>query len=57
MKKKLKTFMKQCKRILTIATKPSKEEYLSYSKIIAIGVLALGLFGFIIYIIFSYAGV
>ncbi len=57
MKKKLKTFLKQCKRILTIATKPGKDEYLSYSKIIAIGVFALGLFGFIFYLIFSYLGV
>ncbi len=57
MNKKLKTFLKQCKRILTIATKPGKDEYFSYSKIIAIGVLALGLFGFIFYLIFSYLGV
>ncbi|RLJ00789.1 MAG: protein translocase SEC61 complex subunit gamma [Candidatus Aenigmatarchaeota archaeon] len=57
MKKKLKTFLKQCKRILAIATKPGKDEYFNYSKIIAIGVLALGLFGFIFYLIFSYLGV
>jgi protein transport protein SEC61 subunit gamma-like protein len=51
---KLKIFLKQCKRILTIATKPDKEEYISYSKIIAIGVLLLGAFGFILYTIFYF---
>jgi protein transport protein SEC61 subunit gamma-like protein len=50
---KIKPFIKQCRRILTIATKPDKEEYISYSKIIAIGVLILGIFGFIIYAIFT----
>lgn len=52
--KKIKSFLKQCRRILTIATKPDKEEYISYSKIIAIGVLLLGVFGFILYIIFYF---
>ncbi|MCK4429583.1 MAG: protein translocase SEC61 complex subunit gamma [Candidatus Aenigmarchaeota archaeon] len=51
---KLKSFLKQCRRILTIATKPSKEEYIDYSKVIAIGVLFLGVFGFILYIIFRF---
>ena len=51
---KLKPFLKQCKRILTIATKPDKAEYISYSKIIAIGVLLLGVFGFILYTIFYF---
>jgi len=53
---KTKQFLKQCRRILTIATKPDKEEYINYSKIIAIGVLLLGAFGFIIYVIFYFLG-
>ncbi len=54
MRKKLKLFLKQCRRILTIATKPDGEEYISYSKIIAIGVLLLGAFGFVLYFIFYF---
>ena len=51
--KNLKLFCKQCRRILTIATKPDKEEFVGYSKIIALGVLILGLFGFVIYTLFA----
>ena len=54
---RLKSFTKQCKRILTIASKPDKEEYINYSKIIALGVLVLGVFGFIIYILFALSGI
>ncbi|OYT43040.1 MAG: protein translocase SEC61 complex subunit gamma [Candidatus Aenigmarchaeota archaeon ex4484_56] len=51
---KLKSFIKQCRRILTIASKPSKEEYMEYTKVITIGVLLLGAIGFILYAIFSF---
>ena len=52
MLEKLKLFFKQCRRIMAIAVKPDKDEYIGYSKIIALGVLILGLFGFVIYALF-----
>jgi len=39
---------------MSIATKPDKEEYINYAKIIAIGVFLLGMMGFILYVIFYY---
>ncbi|MGC9311008.1 MAG: protein translocase SEC61 complex subunit gamma [Candidatus Aenigmatarchaeota archaeon] len=49
---KLKSFVKQCRRILTIATKPGKTEYFGLSKVVAAGVLLLGVVGFILYLVF-----
>jgi len=54
MMEKIRSFLKQCRRIMSIATKPDKEEYINYAKIIAIGVLLLGMLGFILYVIFYY---
>ncbi|MCD6274556.1 MAG: protein translocase SEC61 complex subunit gamma [Candidatus Aenigmarchaeota archaeon] len=51
---KIRSFLKQCRRIMSIATKPDKEEYINYAKIIAIGVFLLGMMGFILYVIFYY---
>lgn len=57
MLKRVKSFLNQSKRILTVASKPDKEEYVNYSKVIALGVLVLGVFGFIIYTIFTLSGI
>jgi protein transport protein SEC61 subunit gamma-like protein len=48
---KFKSFLKECKRVLSITKKPDKEEYLSIVKITGIGILAIGLIGFIINLI------
>lgn len=45
---KLKSFLGQCKRVWIVLKKPSKEEFRTISKISAIGILAIGLVGFII---------
>lgn len=45
---KIKSFFAQCRRVWTILKKPSKEEFKTISKISAIGILAIGLVGFII---------
>jgi protein translocase SEC61 complex gamma subunit len=50
---KLKSFAKQCKRILTIATKPGKKDYIALAKVIAAGVAILGIFGFLMHMLFS----
>jgi len=44
----LKSFFAQCGRVWTLLRKPSREEFRSISKISGIGILALGLLGFII---------
>ncbi|MBC7085423.1 MAG: protein translocase SEC61 complex subunit gamma [Methanomethylovorans sp.] len=37
-------------RVLKLAKKPSREEFLTIAKVAGIGILAIGIMGFIIYI-------
>lgn len=48
---KIKERLENYKRVLKIATKPSKEEFLSTVRICTIGILVIGLIGFLIYLI------
>ncbi|MBS3083913.1 protein translocase SEC61 complex subunit gamma [Candidatus Pacearchaeota archaeon] len=48
---KLKSFIVQCVRVWHILKKPTKQEFLMISKISALGILAIGLVGFLIGII------
>lgn len=41
-------FLSNCKRVLRVARKPSKDEYLQIAKVTGIGILLVGLIGFII---------
>ncbi len=50
---KIKEFLEKCKRVLNVAKKPSKEELKQVAKISALGILAIGLIGFIIGLIFT----
>jgi len=50
-------FIKQCERVLKIANKPTKEEYMTGIKITTIGILLIGTIGFLIYLIFNIFGV
>ena len=43
-----KSFITQCVRVWHILKKPTKEEFLMISKISALGILAIGLVGFLI---------
>ncbi len=45
---KLKSFIIQCTRVWRVLKKPTKQEFLMISKISALGVLAIGLVGFLI---------
>ena len=45
---KIKSFVVKCKRVWLVLKKPSKEEYKTIAKVAAIGVLLLGLLGFLI---------
>ena len=43
--------IKDCKRVLKVSRKPDKQEYLEFSKIVAIGIAIIGVGGFIIVLI------
>ncbi|MBS3073722.1 protein translocase SEC61 complex subunit gamma [Candidatus Pacearchaeota archaeon] len=50
---KFKEFVGKCVRVFNVAKKPTKNELKQVSKISALGILAIGLLGFIIGIIFT----
>ena len=44
-------FIKDAKRVLKVSRKPDKEEYFDFAKITALGILVIGVIGFVIVII------
>ena len=48
---RIDNFIKDSKRVLKVARKPDKEEYLQFAKVTAIGVVIIGLVGFVIVIV------
>jgi protein transport protein SEC61 subunit gamma-like protein len=44
----LRKFFYECKRVLRVARKPDKEEYLDIAKVTGLGILLIGLIGFVI---------
>ncbi|MBU5678610.1 MAG: protein translocase SEC61 complex subunit gamma [Candidatus Aenigmatarchaeota archaeon] len=52
-KDRIKSFILQCKRVLLVASKPNKEEFRQAVKITGIGIVILGLIGFIIFLVFQ----
>ena len=48
---RLDKFVKDSKRVLKVARKPDKDEYLQFAKVTAIGVVIIGIIGFVIVII------
>jgi protein translocase SEC61 complex gamma subunit len=50
---RLKSFLLQCSRVWTVLRKPNMHEVKMVSKISAIGILAIGLMGFVISIIMN----
>jgi len=51
---KLKSFTSQCVRVWHLLRKPTKEEFITVSKISAIGLGLIGVLGFVIAIIMSF---
>ncbi|MBI5072749.1 protein translocase SEC61 complex subunit gamma [Candidatus Woesearchaeota archaeon] len=45
---KIKIWIMEYKRVLTVTKKPTKEEFLTVVKISALGILVIGLIGFVI---------
>jgi protein transport protein SEC61 subunit gamma and related proteins len=50
---KLNDFFKSSKRIFLIAKKPTNKEFWTMAKIIGLGMVIIGLIGFIVKLIFS----
>lgn len=47
---------RDCKRVLKVARKPDSEEYFEFSKITALGILIIGIIGFVIVLICQLIG-
>ena len=47
---------KDCKRVLKVARKPDGSEYLDISKITALGIVVIGVIGFVIVLISQLIG-
>lgn len=48
---KLKEFIKECKRVLLVTKKPTKDEFKNIVKVSGIGLLIIGFIGFIIQVL------
>ncbi|MDY5615193.1 protein translocase SEC61 complex subunit gamma [Methanobrevibacter boviskoreani] len=53
----LQNFNKEAKRVLRVARKPDDEEYTNFAKVTGIGIILIGLIGFIIVLIGQLIGI
>ena len=51
---KINKFLQSSRRILSISQKPGKKEFWLMSKIIGIGIILIGVIGFLIKVIFNF---
>ena len=49
-------FIKQCRRVLIISKRPDRDEYQNVAKITGIGILIIGVIGFIITLVAQLLG-
>jgi protein transport protein SEC61 subunit gamma and related proteins len=54
---KLRTFVKECRRVLQVTKKPDMEEFKAIVKVTGLGMLAIGLIGFLITIVGKLLGI
>lgn len=50
------SFIKQCQRVLRVSKKPDRDEYINVSKVTGIGIIIIGVVGFVISIIAQLLG-
>ena len=48
---RLDKFVKDSKRVLKVARKPDKDEYFDFAKVSTLGIIVIGLIGFVIFLI------
>ncbi len=49
-------FIQNCKRMFQVARKPDRDEYLQVAKITGLGIILIGILGYIIMLIASMVG-
>ena len=47
-KESIRGFLKQCERVLRVSKKPDNEEYKTVAKVTGLGIIVIGLRGFVI---------
>ena len=57
MKIDIKGKLSEWKRILQVARKPGRDEFLTSSKICVLGITVIGVIGFIMFLAFAFLGV
>lgn len=50
-RKSVASFIKQCKKVLRVSKKPGRDEYINVAKVTGIGIIIIGVVGFVISII------
>ncbi|MGL4669043.1 MAG: protein translocase SEC61 complex subunit gamma [Methanobacteriaceae archaeon] len=55
-KESTQKFFKECKRVIRVSKKPDKEEFFSFSKVTAIGIVIIGVIGFIMVLVSQLIG-
>nr|WP_319373134.1 protein translocase SEC61 complex subunit gamma [uncultured Methanobacterium sp.] len=50
-KESVASFIRQCQRVLKVSKKPDREEYINVAKVTGIGIILIGVIGFIISIV------
>ena len=53
----IKATLRRYIRVLQVARKPSKDEFISSGKICSIGIALIGAIGFIIFLVFIFTGI
>ncbi|MGV8086078.1 MAG: protein translocase SEC61 complex subunit gamma [Candidatus Woesearchaeota archaeon] len=48
---RFKAFIRECVRVFKITKKPTKEEYKTISKVAGLGILIIGLIGFLVHLV------
>ncbi len=51
---KFKSFLIECRRVLSVTKKPNREEYTTIVKVSALGIAIIGAIGFLIHMLVQY---
>jgi len=51
---KLRSFVSECRRVLTVTKKPTRQELMAIVKVAGIGIILIGLVGFLLQMISTF---
>lgn len=54
---KIREFLESSKRIFTVSKKPTRQEYMTMLKVVLLGVILLGVIGYVIILIMTFTGI